>query len=245
MSSLSRSLRPLVPLGLRRWISLRRRSWRDKGDALDVALEETRETCTDWSTVACVTQPLIQAPNLDEKRANLAKAIGLMDGLIIRRGQTLSIWECLGAPTSARGWASGRTIINDVVTTDPGGGLCQLSSLIYHLGLLAGLTMIERHHHSRDIHRTDATRFTALGLDATIFYGFKDLRMRNDGADKVVLRFGLMERELSGSILTPRPQLPRLLHTQRYDHRLTRSVVVSYVGLDGALELISDDHYLL
>jgi vancomycin resistance protein VanW len=241
---LRRWLRSIVPLALRRYVAISTRAARDKTDGHEFAIQR-RYLPVDWAVLASITQPLIIAPYLDQKRANLAKAIGVMQGLIIKPGQTLSVWHCLGPPTQAQGWASGRTIINDVMTTDPGGGLCQFSSLIYHLGLLAGLTVIERHHHSRDIYTTDAARFTPLGLDATIVYGFKDLRMRNDRKGDLVLGFELTKWELLGRVLSLQPSAHHKLSISRQDNNSSRTVIVAYVHSDGTLEKISDDVYQL
>jgi vancomycin resistance protein VanW len=244
LSPIIRPLRKIVPLALRRQIASLKRARRDKREAHDFASTRSPEVPADWVLGVSITQPLIAAPHLDEKRANLAKAIALTNGLVIAPNQTLSVWHCLGPPTTGRGWASGRTIINDVMTTDPGGGPCQFSSLIYHLGLLAGLTVIERHHHSRDIHLTDATRFTPLGLDAAIVHGFKDLRLRNDGVGDLVLTFELEETSLSGTIWGSQPLLPRSLDILRHESDASRRVVVSYVEGDG-LVAVSDDVYNL
>jgi len=60
---------------------------------------------------------------------------------------------------------------------DYGGGLCQLSGIIYHAVLEAGLEILERHPHSLDIY-TATTRYTPLGSDAAVVYGHKDLRFK-------------------------------------------------------------------
>jgi vancomycin resistance protein VanW len=240
-----RFLRGLVPLALRRPIANFKRRHHDRAKGYVFATERLTAIAAQWHTIASLVQPLIVAPHLEEKRANLAKAIGAMNGLTIKPGQVLSIWHCLGPPTAKRGWASGRTIINDVMTTDPGGGLCQFSSLIYHLSLLAGLAIVERHHHSRDIHQSDATRFTPLGLDATIVHGFKDLRLRNDGDCDLVLTFELTQSSLTGSILSSKPIASRVLHIRRSDGDLFRQVIVMFVKEAGTNELISDDLYAL
>ena len=53
-----------------------------------------------------------------------------------------------------------------------------MSGLIYYVSLMAGLEVLERHPHSRDIY-DDQTRYAPLGADATVAYGFKDLRVLN------------------------------------------------------------------
>jgi vancomycin resistance protein VanW len=76
-----------------------------------------------------------------------------------------------------------------------GGGLCQLSGLIYYISLHANLEILERHSHSVDIY-TDETRFTPLGSDATVAYGYKDLKIRNNLKDPIRFSFLIEEKYL-------------------------------------------------
>jgi vancomycin resistance protein VanW len=48
-------------------------------------------------------------------------------------------------PTSARGFLPGRSLLAGELRPDYGGGLCQLSGLIYNVSLMAGLEVLERH----------------------------------------------------------------------------------------------------
>ena len=50
--------------------------------------------------------------------------------------------------------------------------------MLYINALKAGLTIIERHSHSIDIYQ-EHERFTPLGSDATVVYGYKDLQFQN------------------------------------------------------------------
>ena len=50
--------------------------------------------------------------------------------------------------------------------------------MLYHLALVGGLEIVERHPHSIDIYREE-DRYAPLGADATVVWGFKDLRLRN------------------------------------------------------------------
>jgi vancomycin resistance protein YoaR len=57
--------------------------------------------------------------------------------------------------------------------TRRGGCLCQVSSTLFNAFLLAGFSIGERHRHYQPV------SYVPLGLDATIKYGKKDLKMRN------------------------------------------------------------------
>jgi vancomycin resistance protein VanW len=60
-----------------------------------------------------------------------------------------------------------------------GGGLCQLSSILYQCSITAGLLIIERYNHTVDIYQ-ESERVAPLGADATVVYGYKDLRIFNN-----------------------------------------------------------------
>ena len=92
-------------------------------------------------------------------------------------GKILSFWHLVGNPSKQ--FRKSRTIRNGAVTEEAGGGLCQASGIIYLASLLTNLQIIERHNHSIDLY-TDETRFAPLGSDATVVYGYKDLRIQNN-----------------------------------------------------------------
>lgn len=116
-------------------------------------------------------------PN-DNKRINLEIAGQSIRKIEIKPGEIFSFWRIVGRPKRKYGFVESRSIVNGKLVPSLGGGLCQLSGLIYYISLLAGLEIIERHNHSVDIY-TDETRFTPLGSDATVAFGSKDLRIRN------------------------------------------------------------------
>jgi vancomycin resistance protein VanW len=59
------------------------------------------------------------------------------------------------------------------------------------------LEIIERHAHSIDIYREEE-RFTPLGADATVVWGFKDLRLRNPHSFAVSIACVLEGKRLTG-----------------------------------------------
>lgn len=151
-----------------------------------------------------VTQPLgsASAVQLERKRHNLRLAIAHLQNVGILPGQIFSFWHLVGQPTAKAGYVEGRTITGEHLVTSVGGGLCQLSGMIYFMALRAGLTIIERHPHSKDIY-TDATRFAPLGSDATVVYGYKDLRVKNSLAMPLCFRFDLGEWDLQVHLCAP------------------------------------------
>lgn len=109
-------------------------------------------------------------------KQNIMIACGKLDGAIIPPGGTISFNEIVGEGSAKNGFAPGRVMYRDHVVLEPGGGLCQVSSTIYNALLMAGCVILERHRHSRPV------AYVPLGLDATIKYGKKDLRLKNPHA---------------------------------------------------------------
>lgn len=137
-----------------------------------------RQNFDEWPVSVEVVQPMGTTPHADAKQANIALAAEALSGRPIHPNEIFSFWSWLGRPTAERGFQKGRSLRDGVLVLDTGGGLCQLAGAIYFAGLQAGLLPLERHAHSVDLY-TDATRYAPLGSDATVLFGFKDLRLRN------------------------------------------------------------------
>lgn len=148
-----------------------------------------------------LTQPLgsTSAQYFNNKKHNLLLAIEKLQDVAIAPGQIFSFWHLLGNPNSKAGYVQGRTIMGDRLGTTMGGGLCQISGLVYFLALKSGLMIVERHPHSKDIY-TDATRFAPLGSDATVVYGYKDLRFQNNLSSPLRFRFLIKEQDITACI---------------------------------------------
>lgn len=65
------------------------------------------------------------------------------------------------------------------IGSDVGGGLCQLSNLIFWMTLHTPLTVVERYRHSHDVF-PDSNRTQPFGSGATCAYPHRDLMIRND-----------------------------------------------------------------
>ncbi|MCB0639552.1 MAG: VanW family protein [Lewinella sp.] len=130
---------------------------------------------------------------------NLHLALARIGPVLLIPESTFSFWRAVGPPRASRGFQKGRNIMNGVLGSDYGGGLCQLAGLLYHLSLLGQLTITERHAHSRDLYRENE-RYTPLGADATVVFGYKDLRVRNERPDPVWFTFELTEESLRASL---------------------------------------------
>ena len=152
--------------------------------------------------IRTVNQLIKKTSRSDNKVHNMHLAIKNLNGMYLAPQQVFSFWQAVGQASRQRGYKSGRNLINGVLTEDYGGGLCQLAGIIYHTALLSSLEVVERHAHSVDIYE-EQERYTPLGADATVVYGYKDLKLRNPYAFPVQFFFSLDANELSCSFIGP------------------------------------------
>jgi vancomycin resistance protein VanW len=126
-----------------------------------------------------ITQAFKSSTTLQNKIHNLKIAAAKINAYSIYPNEVFSFWRILGKPNESNGFKKGRILKNGILDEEVGGGLCQMSGIIYHASIIAGLCIIERYNHTVDIY-TDETRFAPLGTDAAVVYGFKDLRVKNN-----------------------------------------------------------------
>ena len=115
----------------------------------------------------------------ENKIVNLKLAVECLNGLILHPGETFSYWKMIGKPSYRKGYREGMVLFLGQIGGDIGGGLCQLSNLIFWMTLHTPLTVIERYRHSHDVF-PDSDRTQPFGSGATCAYPHRDLMIRND-----------------------------------------------------------------
>lgn len=157
-------------------------------------------------------------PRLQEtKIVNLRLAAAAIDGLVIRPAEVFSFWERIGPPTARRGYVEGLLLRRGRISVGVGGGLCQLSNLLYWMALHTPLEVVERHHHGFDPF-PDSGRVLPFGSGATVFYNYGDLRLGNPTGQTFQLSVRVGTTRLHGAIATDRPW-PLSYHVDEVGHR--------------------------
>jgi vancomycin resistance protein VanW len=183
------------------------------------------------------------AQYLERKKHNLSLAMQKLQDVVIAPGQILSFWHLVGNPSAKAGYVEGRTLTGEELTTSVGGGLCQLSGLVYLLALKSGLTILERHPHSKDIY-TDATRFAPLGSDATVVYGYKDLQIQNDLPAPICFRFFMTKQEIQAHLCSPHAITQAQVEFRCQSSKSGAHVeTIRYTETNAETELVSSDFY--
>ena len=116
---------------------------------------------------------------IKKKITNLKIAAKRLNGIMLQPGETFSYWRLIGSTTKRKGYVDGMILHYGQVTTGVGGGLCQLSNLIYWMTLHTPLTITERYRHSYDVF-PDSKRNQPFGSGATCAYNYLDLQLKNE-----------------------------------------------------------------
>lgn len=177
-------------------------------------------------------QPIHNTPFVENKIHNIKLATKEIGILQIHPGEIFSFWKAIGKPSKRKGYKSGRNLINGQLTEDIGGGLCQLAGIIYHTSLKAGLEIVERHSHSVDIYDEDQ-RYTPLGADAAVVYGYKDLRIKNSRGFLVKYSFIVKDDSVSCRVFLEDNVMPNRVEFKRINggaNEMVATIVTDFEG---------------
>ena len=163
----------------------------------------------------------------ENKATNLALAVKNIDGLLIRPGETFSVWKQIGRTTERKGYKEGLVIAKGAPGQGIGGGLCQLSNLIHWMVLHSDLTIAEHHHHDALDLFPDYGRQIPFGTGTSISYNYIDYRVRNDTSNTYQLRLWVDGEYLRGELRAVDPQ-PHTFHIHAENEYFSREGDVIY-----------------
>ncbi|MBA2956047.1 hypothetical protein GON03_17040 [Nocardioides sp. MAH-18] len=113
-------------------------------------------------------------PYAEYRNTNIGRAAEIIDGTILKPGETFSLNDTVGERTRENGFTEGFIISNGIFKEDLGGGVSQMATTTFNAMFFAGLKDIEHKPHSFYIDRYP------VGREATVAWGSVDLRFQND-----------------------------------------------------------------
>ena len=113
------------------------------------------------------------------RTVNVKLAASKVNGTILLPGQEFSFNKVVGERTSANGFKIATVYSANRLAQGLGGGICQVSSTLYNVALLADLNIVERKNHQLTV------AYVPLGRDATVAYGSIDFRFSNSRSNPV------------------------------------------------------------
>jgi vancomycin resistance protein VanW len=184
--------------------------WRSR----DIDFAVARSPCAYAHVAASHSTPLFRPlSGLDErlqrnKIVNLGIAADRLDGIVLQPGMRLSFWREVGKPSRRRGFVDGMVLAHGQIAAGVGGGLCQMTNLLFWMTLHTPLSIVERWRHSYDVF-PDASRTQPFGSGATCAWPVLDLQIQNDTTVPYRLSVALTGTHLVGSWTAPEPSQQR------------------------------------
>jgi len=173
------------------------------------------------------------------KVTNLKLAASRIDGVIIKPGETFSLWRLVGWPTAKKGYVTGMLLSNGKVMEGIGGGLCQTANLIYWMALHSPLVVTERHRHSYDIF-PDSGRVLPFGTGAAVYYNYVDLQVYNPTSTVFQINIGVDDTHLHGEIRSSE-STPYSYKILERNHRFLRSTKSNTIFRENEIYRITID----
>lgn len=137
----------------------------------------------------------------ENKVFNLMLAAAKLDKLIIRPGETFSFWNSVRYADRQIAYKYGLAEIDGKLSTQYGGGLCQISNLLCWLFLHTPVKIVERHGHGKKDFAEPASD-APMGVDATVSEGWLDFRVRNDTDTSFQLSITFDDEHIIGRVFT-------------------------------------------
>lgn len=116
------------------------------------------------------------------RTVNVRLAAKALDGKLLAPGEQFSFNKSVGIRIAEAGYKEALIIQGNKFIPGLGGGVCQVSSTLYNVVLLAHLKVIERHPHSLPV------SYVPRGKDATVSYPILDLKFKNSTDRYLLIR---------------------------------------------------------
>ena len=126
---------------------------------------------------------------------NINLAAQFFNGSVLMPGEEFSYNGVVGSRQASRGFLPAPAYVSGQTVQEIGGGVCQGSSTIYLAALRANLEITERYPHGY------ITRYVPDGMDATVYYGVKDFKFKNDSPFPIKIQGSVSGRTLTVNIL--------------------------------------------
>ena len=149
---------------------------------------------------------------------NIHRGADLLDDTMVLPDTVFSLNQTVGERTAARGFAAGFIINGGRLEVDFGGGVSQLVTTTFNTAYFAGLQIVEHHPHSFYISRYPE------GREATVAWGSKDLRVRNDSPHGIFITTSYTNSSVTVSMYGTKRYRIESVKGPRYDFTPFRTV---------------------
>ncbi|MGW3347897.1 VanW family protein [Nonomuraea rubra] len=113
---------------------------------------------------------------------NIHRIADIVDGYIVKPGETFSLNGVVGKRDKARGFVEAPMILNNRFVNDVGGGVSQFATTMFNAVFFGGFEDVQHRAHQYYISRYPA------GRESTVSYPQPDFRWRNDSPYGVLIK---------------------------------------------------------
>jgi vancomycin resistance protein YoaR len=143
--------------------------------------------------------------NNKERNNNIYLAAKAINNFVLFPGETFSFNKVVGERTPGKGYLPATVIVKGELSEDFGGGICQVSSTLFNAIDNAGLTVVHRYSHSREVSYVPPRR------DATVSWNGPDLIFKNEYNQPILIQAKMVRNKLkieiySSDVITYKPK---------------------------------------
>ena len=175
----------------------------------------------------------------ENKRTNLRLAIQHINSVVLEPGQTFSLWKLVGRPSKRKGYLPGLILHQGTISSDTGGGLCQLGNLLFWIAAHSNLTITERYRHGYDVF-PDVNRKVPFGAGATLAFNYIDLQFKNETENTFQLKLWLDDTHLHGELFSKDP-IDSVFKVEERDHIIQQQIWGGYTRHNRIIQIETND----
>ena len=129
-----------------------------------------------------------------KRNTNVRLAAEALNGTIVKSGAEFSFNDTVGERTAEKGYQEAAAYNSGEVVQEIGGGVCQISSTLYHTVFQAGMQITYRRSH------TFEPNYVTPGQDAAISWRLPDFRFINTSSAAIGIRASYENRQATVAI---------------------------------------------
>ncbi|MFD5163568.1 VanW family protein [Streptomyces hawaiiensis] len=160
--------------------------------------EVTRENAAELGLTEKMSSFTVHFEPAEYRTKNIGRAVELINGSVVKPGETWSFNRTVGERTKANGFMDGIIILDDKFTKASGGGVSSVATTVYNALFFAGVKPVEHGAHSFYIERYPE------GREATVAWGSLDLRFTNDSGKTMYIQAESTDTSVTVSFLGTR-----------------------------------------
>lgn len=138
-------------------------------------------------------------PCCEERVKNIKRIARLMNGVVVKPGQSFSLNQFIGPRTEEKGFVKAPSILDLEYVETVGGGVSQFATTLYNALYDAGFPVFEHKPHSHYIGRYPA------GVEATLSWPGPDLAFKNDSDYPLLIKTAVSKDRVSVKLMGRTP----------------------------------------